>query len=148
MIAELQPGGNGPLGTRLRVPGHPVPSSSTCSSRPTRRTAGRRPAGWDALVQARSGQQYEQPAWRPGPSSWLPRCPVSPPPYLVPDGILAALHARSRNGRGQRVETSFYQGVLAFTTMLWVYAEHNQNEYQSMMTKTYPTGGPPGRGHR
>ena len=50
------------------------------------------------------------------------------------------LHARALTGEGQRVETSLYQGVLAFTTMLWIHAEHNQGLVQSMMTKTYPPG--------
>ena len=43
-------------------------------------------------------------------------------------------------GRGQLVETSLYQGVLAFTTMLWVHAERNQSQAQTVMTKTYPPG--------
>jgi crotonobetainyl-CoA:carnitine CoA-transferase CaiB-like acyl-CoA transferase len=100
------------------------------------RHAGR--AGWDALVQARSGQQFEQQAWRPGPAFLGSPLPSIATSYLVPTAILAALHARSVTGRGQRVETSLYQGVLAFTTMLWVHAEHQQNMFQTMMTKTYP----------
>ncbi|HLG66258.1 MAG TPA: CoA transferase [Acidimicrobiales bacterium] len=97
-------------------------------------------AGWDALVQARSGQQYEQPCWRSGPAFLASPMPSMGALYLVPAAILAALHARERTGRGQFVETSLYQGVLATTTMLWVHAQRNQNQLQSMMTKTYPPG--------
>jgi crotonobetainyl-CoA:carnitine CoA-transferase CaiB-like acyl-CoA transferase len=96
--------------------------------------------GWDALVQARSGQQWEQQAWRPGPAFLASPLPSVAATYLVPMAILAALHARHETGRGQRVETSLYQGVLAFTTMLWAQAEFNHDVFQSLMTKTYPPG--------
>ena len=44
-------------------------TSSTARCRPIRPTADMPAApGWDALVQARSGQQFEQQAWRPGPA--------------------------------------------------------------------------------
>ena len=112
----------------LSIPAYP--SGSRHSSRP----------GWDALVQARSGQQYEQPGWRPGPIFLASPLPSIGALYLVPTAILAALHAREGTGGGQRVETSLYQGVLAFTTMLWVHAEHNQSQAQTVMTKTYPPG--------
>lgn len=94
--------------------------------------------GWDALVQARSGQQYEQQAWRPGPAFLANPLPSVATTFLVPTAILAALHARTLTGRGQRVETSLYQGVLSFTTMLWAYTEFDRDVFQSLMTKTYP----------
>ena len=112
----------------LSIPAYP--SGNGHSSRP----------GWDALVQARSGQQYEQPGWRPGPIFLASPLPSIGAMYLVPTAILAALHAREGTGRGERVETSLYQGVMAFTTMLWVHAEHNQSQAQTVMTKTYPPG--------
>ena len=96
--------------------------------------------GWDALVQARSGQQWEQPAWRPGPSFLASPVPSMATAFLVPIGVLAALHARERTGRGQHVETTLYQGVLATTAMLWAHSEHRLNDIQSMMTKSYPPG--------
>jgi crotonobetainyl-CoA:carnitine CoA-transferase CaiB-like acyl-CoA transferase len=102
------------------------------------RHAGR--PGWDALVQARSGMQYEQQAWRPGPAFLASPLPSISAMYMVPTAILAALHARTETGRGQRVETSLYQGVLAFTTMLWANTEFDNDTYQSLMTKTYPPG--------
>jgi crotonobetainyl-CoA:carnitine CoA-transferase CaiB-like acyl-CoA transferase len=110
----------------LSIPAYPSES----------RHAGR--AGWDALVQARSGQQYEQPAWRPGPTFLASPIPSWAAAYLGAVGTLAALHARRGTGHGQRVETSLYQGVMAVTSMLWVHAERDQNRLQSMMTKTYP----------
>jgi crotonobetainyl-CoA:carnitine CoA-transferase CaiB-like acyl-CoA transferase len=97
-------------------------------------------AGWDALVQARSGLQYEQPGWRPGPIFLQNASPSMAAAYLVPTGILAALSAREETGRGQHVETSIYQGALALTTMLWIHAEHGQNELEAVMSKTYPPG--------
>jgi crotonobetainyl-CoA:carnitine CoA-transferase CaiB-like acyl-CoA transferase len=111
----------------LSIPAYP--SDSRHATRP----------GWDALVQARSGEQWEQPGWRPGPIFLASPMPSIGALYLVPTAILAALHAREQTGRGQRVETSLYQGVLAFTTMLWVHAERNQNT-GAVMTKTYPPG--------
>ena len=77
----------------------------------------------DLLVQARSGQQYEQPGFRPGPIFLHAPLPSIAASYLTVEGTLAALYAREITGRGQWVETSLYQGVLAFTTQLWQDAE-------------------------
>jgi crotonobetainyl-CoA:carnitine CoA-transferase CaiB-like acyl-CoA transferase len=112
----------------LSVPAYPA--ASRHASRP----------GWDALVQARSGMQNEQPGWRPGPIFLASAVPSMATSFLVPIGVLSALHARERTGRGQRVETTLYQGVLAVTSMLWAHAERNQNQLQAIMTKTYPPG--------
>ena len=62
------------------------------------RHAGR--PGWDALVQARSGQQFEQQAWRPGPAFLASPLPSIAASYLVPTAILAALHAAGRDRAG------------------------------------------------
>jgi crotonobetainyl-CoA:carnitine CoA-transferase CaiB-like acyl-CoA transferase len=107
------------------VPGWP--SKSRYAQRP----------GYDALVQARSGQQYEQPGWRMGPIFLYTPQPSMASMYLVSIGILAALWAREETGRGQRVETSLFQGVLAYTTMLWQYVENTTPQYRSGMPKTY-----------
>jgi crotonobetainyl-CoA:carnitine CoA-transferase CaiB-like acyl-CoA transferase len=80
--------------------------------------------GYDLLVQARSGQQYEQPGWRDGPIFLYMPMPSMAASFLIMNGVLAALHVRELTGRGQWVETSLYQGVLAFTTQLWQDAEH------------------------
>src|SRR6202044_2702205 len=74
--------------------------------------------GHDLLVQARSGQQYEQPGWRDGPIFLYAPLPSMATSYLALEGVGAALFAREVTGRGQWVETSLYQGVLLFTTQL------------------------------
>jgi crotonobetainyl-CoA:carnitine CoA-transferase CaiB-like acyl-CoA transferase len=84
--------------------------------------AANRPA-IDLLVQARSGQQYEQPGFREGPIFLYAPLPSIAASYLTVEGILAALYVREIIGKGQWVETSLYQGVLAFTTQLWQDAE-------------------------
>jgi crotonobetainyl-CoA:carnitine CoA-transferase CaiB-like acyl-CoA transferase len=80
--------------------------------------------GIDLLVQARSGQQYEQPGWRDGPIFLPAPLPSVAASYLVLEGVAAALYAREVTGRGQWVETSLFQGVLLFTTQLWQDAEY------------------------
>jgi len=79
--------------------------------------------GIDLLVQARSGQQYEQPGWRDGPIFLPAPLPSIATSFLVLEGVAAALYSREIIGRGQWVETSLYQGVLLFTTQLWQDAE-------------------------
>ncbi|HEX5367128.1 MAG TPA: CoA transferase [Acidimicrobiales bacterium] len=102
------------------------------------RAAGR--AGYDALVQARSGLQWEQPGWRPGPVHLHFPAPSFGAAFLVATGVLAALVARQRTGRGQHVRTSLYQGVLAFTTQIWQEHERADADLRLMMGKTYPPG--------
>src|SRR5690606_13873525 len=68
----------------------------------------------DLLVQARSGEQYEQPGWREGPIFLYLPLPSLAASYLAQEAVFAALYAREVTGRGQWVETSLYQGVLAF----------------------------------
>ena len=79
--------------------------------------------GIDGLVQARSGQQYEQAGWRDGPIFLFMPMPSLATSYLAATGVATALYVRELTGRGQWVETSLYQGVLAFTTQLWQWAE-------------------------
>ena len=105
------------------------------------------------LVAARSGLMWEQKGWVGGPIARLSGTPalapdLTPPPgcwdgcertgpihpaipqpavaaaYLGALAALAAVHARHRTGRGQRVETSMLQGVLAATWGAWQRAEH------------------------
>ena len=75
--------------------------------------------GYDLLVQARTGMQYEQPGWREGPIFLYAPLPSFAACFMALNGILAALHVRETTGTGQWVETSLHQGVLAFTTQLW-----------------------------
>jgi crotonobetainyl-CoA:carnitine CoA-transferase CaiB-like acyl-CoA transferase len=96
--------------------------------------------GYDALVQAASGQQWEQPGWRPGPIFLAMPMPSMGALYLVASGVLAALLARERTGRGQHVETSLLQGVFLYTTQLWQRAEAADASFYGLMAKTHPPG--------
>ncbi|MEX1007162.1 MAG: CoA transferase [Acidimicrobiia bacterium] len=109
--------------------------------------------GYDALVAARTGMQWEQRGWRGGAIARMtggePNLPDLEPPegcwdgtdrpgplfpystwpslaaaFLATAGISAALHAREVTGRGQWVETSLLQGVLVATWGGWQRAEH------------------------
>ncbi|MEM9704776.1 MAG: CoA transferase [Pseudomonadota bacterium] len=104
--------------------------------------------GYDALVAARSGLQYEQRGWPEGAvyhmnklddpfaeveidENWVqganrdgPLFVASPWPSLgaffsAITGISAALFARERTGAGQRVSTSLFQGALACGSGVW-----------------------------
>jgi len=96
--------------------------------------------GYDALVQASSGQQWEQPGWRMGPIFLHVPLPSMAAMFLVPTGILAALVAREETGRGQHVRTSLLQGSMLFTTQIWTYLEHARSDFFGTMAKTYPPG--------
>jgi len=102
------------------------------------RLAGR--PGYDALVQASSGQQWEQPGWRPGPIFLHLPMPSMAAMFLVPSGILAALIARETTGRGQHVQTSLLQGAFLFTTQIWSNAERARSDFHEVMSKSYPPG--------
>jgi crotonobetainyl-CoA:carnitine CoA-transferase CaiB-like acyl-CoA transferase len=72
-----------------------------------------RHSGFDALVQARAGLFGEQAGIREGPVfSYYPLASYAAA-YLSLIGVMAALHVRSQTGKGQRVETSLYDGILA-----------------------------------
>ena len=110
------------------VPGYP--SASRHAARP----------GYDALVQARAGLQYEQPGWRGGPTFCHMPVPSMATCFLAAIGITAALCAREQTGMGQQVETSLYQGALTYTTMLWQEVERGGRGFHQMMGKTNPPG--------
>jgi crotonobetainyl-CoA:carnitine CoA-transferase CaiB-like acyl-CoA transferase len=94
--------------------------------------------GYDLLVQARSGQQYEQPGWRDGPIFLYAPLPSMATSYLALEGVTAALYAREVTGHGQWVETSLYQGVLLFTTQLWQDVEQKSAEWFCIGRDTQP----------
>jgi len=96
--------------------------------------------GYDALVQASGGQQWEQPGWRLGPVFLHLPMPSMAAMFLVPTGILAALVAREETGRGQHVRTSLFQGVLLYTTQIWTWLERPTADFFATMVKTYPPG--------
>jgi crotonobetainyl-CoA:carnitine CoA-transferase CaiB-like acyl-CoA transferase len=79
--------------------------------------SGSNPAGRpavDLLVQARSGLVYEQFSRRPNVMSFQPTHYGAA--LLAVIGALAALYSRERDGRGQVVATSLYEGALAWVT--------------------------------
>ena len=109
--------------------------------------------GYDALVAARTGLQYEQRGWDEGAlyhiarrgdpfadaeidPNWLqganrqgPLFVASPWPSLgaffsAVAAVSAALYARSKTGRGQKVSTSLHQGALACASGVWQRAEN------------------------
>ncbi len=96
--------------------------------------------GYDALVQASSGQMWEQPGWRMGPIFLHMPMPSMGAAYLVPIGITTALLARERTGRGQHVTTSLFQGALLYTTQIWQEVEHADAQFHELMGKSYPPG--------
>jgi crotonobetainyl-CoA:carnitine CoA-transferase CaiB-like acyl-CoA transferase len=96
--------------------------------------------GWDATVQARSGMQSEQPGWRPGPVYLHFPAPSMAACFLLASGVLSALLHREATGRGQHVQTSLYQGVLAYTTQIWQEHERAPAGFHKTMAKTYPPG--------
>jgi crotonobetainyl-CoA:carnitine CoA-transferase CaiB-like acyl-CoA transferase len=110
------------------VPGYP----------PGHRLAGR--PGYDALVQASSGQQWEQPGWRLGPIFLAMPMPSMGAIFLVASGVLSALIARETTGRGQHVSTSLLQGAWLYTTQIWQDIEKADASIYAMMAKTNPPG--------
>jgi crotonobetainyl-CoA:carnitine CoA-transferase CaiB-like acyl-CoA transferase len=100
------------------------PSGSSCSGRP----------GYEALVHARTGQQWENPSFRPGPVFLTSPVASLGAMLLVPVGIMSALVARERTGRGQHVEVSLLQGVLSLTTQNW----NRTDQGHFLLDKSYP----------
>ncbi|MEV5647089.1 CoA transferase [Nocardia sp. NPDC052254] len=79
--------------------------------------------GYEALLNARLGMTAEQRAHRPGPT-FLGHPTVSyGTAFLAVIGVLSALHARKLTGRGQRVDTSLLDGMLAIRGMNWWWNE-------------------------
>ena len=75
--------------------------------------------GHEPLVHARTGQQWEITSFRAGPTFLHNPVAGMAAAMLVPLGIMAALHARERTGRGQHVEVSLLQGALMLTSQIW-----------------------------
>ena len=92
--------------------------------------------GWEALVHARTGQQWENTSFRPGPVFLHSPVASFGAMLLVPTGIMSALLARDRTGRGQRVEVSLFQGVLSLTTQIWNWTDKGQ----FLLEKSHPAG--------
>ena len=92
--------------------------------------------GWEALVHARTGQQWENTSFRSGPVFLHSPVASFGAMFLVPTGIMSALVARDRTGRGQHVEISLLQGVLSLTTQNWNWTDGGQFQLE----KVHPPG--------
>ena len=85
-------------------------------------------AGYESLVAARAGLMADRVL--PGGAPVYPGVPLAGmgAGLLAMIGIGAALVARESTGRGQLVETSMFDGVLAFMTMFWESLENLPEE--------------------
>ncbi len=92
--------------------------------------------GYEALVHARTGQQWEVTSSRPGPVFLHSPVASLAASLLVPTGIMAALLARESTGRGQHVEVSLLQGVMSLTTQIWNWTDQGQ----FLLAKSHPPG--------
>src|SRR5260221_7365844 len=101
------------------------PAGSRYSGRP----------GYEALVHARTGQHWENQSFRPGPVFLHSPVASFGAMLLVPVGIMSALVARERTGRGQHVEVSLLQGALSLTTQNWNWTDQGQ----FLLDKSYPS---------
>lgn len=141
VVESFAPGTTERLGIGPEVLRARNPRLIHCSVRgypPGHRAASR--SGYDALVQARSGLQHEQPGWRPGPVHLHFPAPSMGACFLAAIGVLAALVEREQTGMGQQVETSLYQGALLYTTQIWQWHEHADAAFRTLMGQSYPPG--------
>jgi crotonobetainyl-CoA:carnitine CoA-transferase CaiB-like acyl-CoA transferase len=111
----------------------------SCPAYPAGHRLARRP-GYDALVQATSGQMWAQPGWRDGPIFLHVPMPSMGAALLVSTAVLTGLWARERTGHGQHVQTSLWQGALLYTTQLFQDVERPGAGYHELLAKTYPPG--------
>jgi crotonobetainyl-CoA:carnitine CoA-transferase CaiB-like acyl-CoA transferase len=162
LIEGLAPGKAEELGVTFEAMRDLNPRLIHCSITPygdTGKHAQR--SGYEALVAARTGHQWEARGFPGGTIARLAGVECGLPGTEVPDNcwvgaprqgpvfsgvpwvnlavayqavlaISAAVYVRERTGRGQRVATSMLQGVLATTLFPWQRAEHaNAPSYQS-----------------
>jgi crotonobetainyl-CoA:carnitine CoA-transferase CaiB-like acyl-CoA transferase len=118
---------------------HPRVVYLSCPAYPDGHRFAQRP-GYDALVQASSGQMWEQPGWRPGPVFLHMPMPSMGAFFLVSTGVLTALVAREATGRGQHVTTSLFAGAMLYTTQIWQHVEKFSAQTHELMGKSYPPG--------
>ena len=109
--------------------------------RTPRATASRERPGYDALVQASSGQQWEQPGWRMGPIFLHMPMPSMGAMFLVPTGILAALdRARGRPGAGSTCARRCSRARCSTRRRSGRRSEQAPAAFYGTMGKTYPPG--------
>ncbi|HKA03431.1 MAG TPA: CoA transferase, partial [Acidimicrobiales bacterium] len=86
--------------------------------------------GWEALVAARMGFMAEQPGHRDGPIFLGHPSIGYVTGYLAVIGALTAIRARRYTGRGQQVDVSLLDGVLAQSPMNWWWNERGESYLQ------------------
>ncbi len=118
---------------------HPRVVYLSCPAYPDGHRYAQRP-GYDALVQASSGQMWEQPGWRMGPVFLHMPMPSMGAFFLISSGVLTALIAREATGRGQHVTTSLFAGAMLYTTQIWQHLENANAGVHELMGKSYPPG--------
>lgn len=141
VVDSFRPGVMERLGLGQETLREALPRLITCSvpGYPPGHRFEQRP-GYDALVQASSGQQWEQPGWRMGPIFLHMPMPSMAAAFLVPAGITTALIVRERTGRGQHVQTSLWHASFLYTTQLWQHFATTKSSFHAIMAKTYPPG--------
>jgi crotonobetainyl-CoA:carnitine CoA-transferase CaiB-like acyl-CoA transferase len=137
VVEAMAQGGMDALGLSYEVLHERFPRLVYCSipAYPTGVRYQDRP-GYEALVHARTGQQYDNTSHRPGPVFLHSSVASFGAMFLVPLGIMAALQARERTGTGQHVEVSLLQGVMSLTTQIWNWTDKGNFALQ----KTTPPG--------
>src|SRR5262245_58537974 len=79
-------------------------------------------AGYEGIVAAKAGRMVQLAGQLPrsGPIFAAPPVGSYGAAQTALQGILAALHARARTGRGQRVETSLLRGLTPYDLVNWL----------------------------
>ena len=114
----------------------------SCPAYPDGHRFAQRP-GYDALVQASSGQMWEQPGWRMGPIFLHMPMPSMGAFFLISTGVLTALIARENTGRGQHVTTSLFAGAMLYTTQIWQHLEKSNAAAARADGQVVPARHPP-----
>jgi len=84
---------------------------------------------------------WEQPGWRMGPVFLHMPMPSMGAFFLISTGVLTALLAREKTGRGQHVSTSLFAGArCSYTTQIWQHLENANAGTHELMGKSYPPG--------
>ena len=89
--------------------------------------------GYDALVQARSGMQAEEPGLREGPIFIYCPQPSYGAAYLASIGVTTALYTRELTGVGDWVQTSLLQGILVFARMFNTWAQKSTPQFEGSL---------------
>ena len=95
----------------------------------------------ETLVHALVGTMAEQPGYRPAPIFEGMPFASAGASYLGAAGVLAALYRRNIDGIGRHVETSLYDGALAYLMMLWGDTDSGQGMHvpgaNRLVTRTF-----------